>query len=642
MTRTLFNPKTGSIREAPLSLVDGGTGANNSTDALNNLQAVSLSMLDVANGVAILGADSKVKPENIPTGIVTAPTVMGPLTSPVRASTTHIITNYDVLSSYSVQPVGGTAVLAKDTITYTAPSDAGNYGFYINGKLFGVTVTPTYINAPIITSPVYGAIDRPSTIDVTCTWFTGSGYFGTLKSTSWQLATDSGFEYIVSQVVDSEDYKLYWSLQDLKENTTYYVRCRQTESLYGLQTPWSVPTQFTTRACFAASLPTATITDSDWIAGAEPFQVHISATGDYAFVGDRGVSSKSGAVYVYYRTDETWAKVQKIVANDGAVNDYFGTWVSGSHSGDYLAIGAFGVDGQRGAVYVFVKSNSTWVQQAKLYGSGTVAGSWGGFQCDISDDGTVIAMGAHGTPNRQGAVYIFRRSGTTWSQDPVIAPADLVANDCFGTSVSLSQDGAWLMVGAIQDGGNDFANKALGGAVYFYYYDGANWTLSSSFNGLSIGAAKGGRMGDVGTTHIGYDGGVSLAGSWYGTGKVFVFSRDTSSPSNKHFLATVITDPDMTPDGGFGCSVSLTGDGHLIGGGQYFYIGSNAYDSNKGAAYVYQYKDGVATQQGRFTLFNGVSGVYYGSRVEVSYYGNTATVVASPAIAYNGAVTVYR
>jgi len=63
-------------------------------------------------------------------------------------------------------------------------------------------------------------------------------------------------------------------------------------------------------------------------------------------------------------------EVAKLVAPDGAAGDYFGYSVA--VDGDTAVIGAFNDDDNgpnSGSAYVFIRSGSSWVQQAKLTAS---------------------------------------------------------------------------------------------------------------------------------------------------------------------------------------------------------------------------------------------------------------------------------
>src|SRR5262249_56438187 len=88
---------------------------------------------------------------------------------------------------------------------------------------------------------------------------------------------------------------------------------------------------------------------------------------------------------------------------------------------------------------------------------GLVAGDQFGWSVSISSDGTTAAIGAEsknstGGPNLHdvvGAVYVFTRSGSTWTQQAKLLPSDFPGSGLrFGTSVSLSADGNSLLIGA--------------------------------------------------------------------------------------------------------------------------------------------------------------------------------------------------
>ncbi len=75
-----------------------------------------------------------------------------------------------------------------------------------------------------------------------------------------------------------------------------------------------------------------------------------------------------------------------------------------------------------------------------------------------------------------GAVYVFSRSGSTWVQQAYVKASNTGANDSFGSRVALSADGKTLAVGASYEGssatginGNQGDNSAgYSGAVYLY------------------------------------------------------------------------------------------------------------------------------------------------------------------------------
>ena len=81
----------------------------------------------------------------------------------VTQTKTYQITNYSSFSSYAVSASAGTASLSGDTITFTAPTSAGNVSLTLTvdgvPSVFTVTVQPAGVATPTNTSPADGAIN---------------------------------------------------------------------------------------------------------------------------------------------------------------------------------------------------------------------------------------------------------------------------------------------------------------------------------------------------------------------------------------------------------------------------------------------------------------------------------------------------
>jgi hypothetical protein len=111
-----------------------------------------------------------------------------------------------------------------------------------------------------------------------------------------------------------------------------------------------------------------------------------------------------------------------------------------------------------GAAYVFVRSGTTWSQQAYLKASNTGISDSFGWSAAVSGDMVVVGAyhedssttGVNSTPNESatdaGAAYVFVRSGTTWSQQAYLKASNTRAGDDFGISVAVSGD--TVVVGA--------------------------------------------------------------------------------------------------------------------------------------------------------------------------------------------------
>ena len=98
--------------------------------------------------------------------------------------------------------------------------------------------------------------------------------------------------------------------------------------------------------------------------------------GEYAVVGaskeDANGVSDAGSVYVYHRSGNTWTQQAKLTASDGEASDYLGGIRNLAIYGDTVVVGARDEDtggSAAGSAYVFVRSGTTWSQQAILRAS---------------------------------------------------------------------------------------------------------------------------------------------------------------------------------------------------------------------------------------------------------------------------------
>jgi hypothetical protein len=222
----------------------------------------------------------------------------------------------------------------------------------------------------------------------------------------------------------------------------------------------------------------------------------------------------AGAVYIFTRAGSgPWAPQAYLKASNTDAYDSFGFSLAISGNGNTLAVtatredsNARGINGNQanndaedsGAVYVFTRTGGRWSQQAYVKASNTDAGDQFGWSVTLSDDGNLMAVGAsteasnaHGINGNQadnsaanaGAVYLFNRSGSSWSQTAYLKGAQTDAGDLFGFCVDLSNDGNTLAIcGYDEDGGvagvngNESDNSKGGsGCVYVFVRDGASW-----------------------------------------------------------------------------------------------------------------------------------------------------------------------
>ena len=164
---------------------------------------------------------------------------------------------------------------------------------------------------------------------------------------------------------------------------------------------------------------------------------------------------------MFVRQGSSWAEQQKLGASDPATSDLFGYSVH--LDGDTVAVGATNESGRTGAVYVFVRSGTTWSEQQKLVPSDGQA--LDGFGWDVALEENTLAIGSIGDDDRgdrSGSVYIFRRAGTTWTETGKITASDGGPLENFGESLAM-QNGI-LLVGVP---GDDDAGADSGSAYVF-------------------------------------------------------------------------------------------------------------------------------------------------------------------------------
>lgn len=239
------------------------------------------------------------------------------------------------------------------------------------------------------------------------------------------------------------------------------------------------------------------------------FGESVSVSGDTAVVGAYREGNESGAAYVFVRSGSTWTQQAYLKASNADPIDWFGRNAV-CVSGDTIVVGAIfegssatGVNGDQtdnnaawaGAAYVFVRTGTTWSQQAYLKASNTDAGDLFGGSVSVSGDTIVVgasaedgnAVGVNGDPSdnsasRSGAAYVFVRQGTTWSQQAYLKASNTAAGEDFGSGVSVSGD--TIVVGApCEDSnatgvnGNQTNNSAdCAGAAYVFVRSGSVWS----------------------------------------------------------------------------------------------------------------------------------------------------------------------
>lgn len=362
--------------------------------------------------------------------------------------------------------------------------------------------------------------------------------------------------------------------------------------------------------------------------------------------GDQTDTSKPGspgAAYVFTRSNSQWTQQAYVKPSNTGVAQSFGWSVALAADGNTLAVSAVGessnatgIHGDQtnsmmpsaGAVYVFSRFANTWNQQAYVKASNTeqtpeyvtapgfinvIANAQQfGTSLALSADGNTLAVGALGersaatgingnqadrSANKAGAVYLFTRSSSVWSQQAYIKASNTDANDFFGYRLALSGDGATLAVGAQGEAskatgiqGVQSDNSAQGaGAAYVYTRGSVGWNqqayikasntdtgyvfgnaLALSFDGntLAVGAPQ------EASSATGMNGNQADNTVWQ-AGAAYIYRRDGGTWNQRAYVKPMSTKMSLA----FGRTLALSADGHTLAVGA-----DNQFD---GALYLY-------------------------------------------------------
>jgi hypothetical protein len=357
----------------------------------------------------------------------------------------------------------------------------------------------------------------------------------------------------------------------------------------------------------------AKLTASDAQAG-DNFGWSVSVYGDTLVVGAWRENSKTGAAYVFTRSGTTWSQQAKLTASDAQADDEFGQSVS--VYGDTLVVGAWGEDSKgnnAGAVYVYTRSGTTWTQQAKLTASDAQANDRFGHSVSVYGDTLVVGARFEDSGGTDaGAAYVYVRSGTTWSQQAKLQSSDIQAGDNFGFSVSLYGD--TLVAGAFAEdsGGTD------AGAAYVFTRSGTTWTQQAKLTASDAQASD-----NFGSTVSVYGDTVAVGANLEDSaatnaGAAYVYVRSGTTWTQQ---AKLTASDGQTPDE-VGRWVSLYGDTLVAGA----YRESNSGGSSAGSAYYFARSGTTWTQKAKLTASDGQASDYFGWGVSV--YGDTVVVGA--------------
>ena len=334
-----------------------------------------------------------------------------------------------------------------------------------------------------------------------------------------------------------------------------------------------------------------------------------------------------GAARVFTRTGSTWSQMGPTLtgagvspegAEEGAeegADDHFGASVALSVDGNTALVGSPGDERGRGAVWVFARSGATWSLQGELAGAEEAGDARFGRSVAVSADGGTVLVGGSADGSGRGAIWVFTRTGPTWSQQgPKLTDVEASPSAYLGRSVALSADGDTALAGGPGD-------SAYVGAAWVFARSGSVWTEQGSklTGGQEGGAGHFGRSVALSST-----GDTALIGGRRdenGVGAAWVFTRADAGWTQQSAKLIGIGEEG---NGEFGTSVALSADGNTA------LVGAPTSAGRRGGARMFTRNDASWAQLGEPLEDAAETGSgWFGYSVALSGDGSAA-LVGSP------------
>ncbi|MBX7192641.1 MAG: hypothetical protein K1X94_11315 [Sandaracinaceae bacterium] len=298
--------------------------------------------------------------------------------------------------------------------------------------------------------------------------------------------------------------------------------------------------------------------------------VSVSADGTRIAVGAPGAGPlQSGAVLVFAHVGGSWIEEATLVPSEARDSDDVGP-VALDGTGTRLLVGApdasSGACTGCGAAYVFVRSGSSWSEEATLRAPSPAPFEKMGWAVALSDDGTTAFVGI---PREDtfatdaGGVLAFTRSGAAWSLETLLSHTDAAPNDFCGLAVATDPSGRRVAIGCPND---DTARGINAGSVRVFVRGAAAWDSGRT---LSLASAADDDL-------LGFSVTVSSDGHRVVAGAPGDEVDGIASAGTVHLFDLVVGDtwaeggslrPTVVGRDAFGRSVGLASDGVTVFGG---------------------------------------------------------------------------
>ena len=605
-TGLTISSSTGEISGTPAT----AAAATSFTVTAQNASGATVFLLNIAIQIAKPSALSYTALPELTVGVP-----MTPITPTVSGTVTSFTISPSLPSGLAMNAstgqISGTPSSASAAATYVVVAQNSSGSVSFNLPLTVVVPAP----AAAAVSVAYGIRQ----IILNWTAPTGATYFDVLKS------ADGSSNYI--QLVGNLSNLTYTDVVPVHltdwVNARYIVKacnstgCTSSPAISATASQQAIGyfKASNTRSNAAFGTAVAISNDGNTLVVGAPYESSdaIGVNGDQTDTSDPA----AGAAYVFIRVGNSWQQHAYLKESNTDASDFFGWSVAISGDGNTIAIGsigesssATGINGNQtdnsapsaGAVYVFVRTGAGWSQQAYVKASNTVEVNAFGGAVALNGDGGTLAVGAVGESSRSvgingdetqseeeyaGAVYVYTRNGTTWTQQAYVKSSYTYFENEFGYAVALSADGNTLGVGSPGE-----SSTAVG-------VNGPQNDLADPTSGCAYVFTR-------------------LGSSW--SQQAFIKASNTASEAEFGYALAMSADGNTIAFSAVTESSSATG----VNGNQ-----TNSDAPSAGAVYLFSRTAGTWAQQDYFKASNTLANQFFGSGLAISADGSTLAVGAS-------------
>ena len=301
----------------------------------------------------------------------------------------------------------------------------------------------------------------------------------------------------------------------------------------------------------------------------------VSVNNDGTIIATSSIES----VNIYKWNNNTWEQLGKSIINETTDGQNIHS-ISLNSSGNIVAIGRIDLNTNIGKVRVYKWNNLTWNQ---IGGNGELNSKINndsfGYSLSLSNNGETLAIGAIYDDTNTGKVYVYKWNNNTWKQLGNYILGKKIG-DRFGWSISLNKSNESNIDGTVIAVGAPMNDESLGN-VSIYKYLNDSWIQVTSI------------FGDISGDQCGHSVSLNNDGSVIAIGYPSIYNNTTNPGhvciyENKNNLweknVTILGDSNGKQ---FGYSVALSNDGKIVAIGEPF--------RNNGHISIYEYKETTET-----------------------------------------------